>query len=173
MWPISPLKIAPVSGQGGYDVRQLRASHQSSFACAPHRRFFIRAQRKTIAPSLEPTVRSSHVAVQPTGGTMKGCATHSNFITLPICAAALSLVGCGGGVTHFPVTNEVVIGGDGAVPSGPLVQAPDGYLYGTTVAGGHDNQGTVFRIGFDGTESVLYSFRGGADDGGGPADGLI
>ena len=104
---------------------------------------------------------------------MKGCATHSNFITLPICAAALSLVGCGGGVAHFPVSNKVVTGGDGAVPSGPLVQAPDGYLYGTTVAGGHDNQGTVFRIGFDGTESVLYSFRGGGDDGGGPADGLI
>jgi uncharacterized repeat protein (TIGR03803 family) len=54
-----------------------------------------------------------------------------------------------------------------------LVEAPDGYLYGTTAAGGSSSQGTVFRVGFDGTESVLYSFAGGANDGATPSGGLL
>jgi len=36
--------------------------------------------------------------------------------------------------------------GDGAVPTGALLQASDGNLYGTTSAGGAQNQGTVFKL---------------------------
>lgn len=112
---------------------------------------------------------------------MKGCATPTITITtittittLSICTAALSLGGCSNSVVHYPAaSHSVASGGDGAVPSGPLVQAADGYLYGSTASGGRFNQGTVFRIGFDGTESVLYSFSGGASDGADPGEGVI
>ncbi len=52
---------------------------------------------------------------------------------------------------------------DGGEPVGGLVFAK-GYFYGTTVAGGKYNYGTVFRL--DPTtkaEKILYSFRGKAD----------
>jgi uncharacterized repeat protein (TIGR03803 family) len=105
---------------------------------------------------------------------MKGCAPRSTIITLPICAAAVTLIGCGGSSVHYPPASQSVApGGDGSVPSGPLVQAPDGYLYGSTASGGRFSQGTVFRIGFDGTESVVYSFNGGTSDGADPGEGVI
>jgi uncharacterized repeat protein (TIGR03803 family) len=47
-----------------------------------------------------------------------------------------------------------------------------GNLYGTTSVGGAFNSGTVFMISSYGTETVLYSFTGGAD-GAVPYDGLI
>ncbi len=47
---------------------------------------------------------------------------------------------------------------DGQKPTGALVEANDGNLYGTTTVGGANGTGTVFRITFSGTESVLYSF---------------
>jgi uncharacterized repeat protein (TIGR03803 family) len=45
-----------------------------------------------------------------------------------------------------PVTNL-----DGIAPLGSLVQYSDGFLYGTTSSGGVNGQGTVFRVGMDGT----------------------
>jgi uncharacterized repeat protein (TIGR03803 family) len=47
--------------------------------------------------------------------------------------------------TVTPPTNA-----DGIGPLAPLVQAPDGYFYGTTSRGGPTGYGTIFRIGFDG-----------------------
>ena len=35
---------------------------------------------------------------------------------------------------------------DGTVPTGALLQASDGNLYGTTTAGGAANEGTVFKL---------------------------
>ncbi|HXM41853.1 MAG TPA: choice-of-anchor tandem repeat GloVer-containing protein [Bryobacteraceae bacterium] len=35
---------------------------------------------------------------------------------------------------------------DGANPESALIQATDGYLYGTTTAGGANNDGTVYKI---------------------------
>lgn len=62
---------------------------------------------------------------------------------------------------------------DGALPSGSLIQASDGYLYGLTSAGGANNFGTVFSIayGASGTLKVQYSFAGGSD-GNGPMASL-
>lgn len=40
---------------------------------------------------------------------------------------------------------------DGAAPLGQLLQAANGFFYGTTSTGGINGQGTVFRIAFDGT----------------------
>lgn len=105
---------------------------------------------------------------------MKGCAPRSTVVTLSICAAVLAIIGCSSkAVTYPPAMQSVTHGGDGAVPSGPLVQAADGFFYGTTASGGRFNQGTVYRLGSDGTESVLYSFSGGMSDGADPGDGMI
>jgi uncharacterized repeat protein (TIGR03803 family) len=61
---------------------------------------------------------------------------------------------------------------DGATPTGALVSALDGFLYGTTFRGGANGWGTVFRIAPDGTAfQPLYAFS--KSDGGSPAAGLI
>jgi uncharacterized repeat protein (TIGR03803 family) len=67
--------------------------------------------------------------------------------------------------------------GDGAQPVAGLINV-DGTLYGTTPDGGADcgssgGCGTVFKITTSGTESVLYSFKGGSHDGYGSTAGLL
>lgn len=63
---------------------------------------------------------------------------------------------------------------DGATPDAPLVVGPDGALYGTTIYGGIDDQGVVYRLQPPltacktslcfWTESVLHAFSGGNDE---------
>jgi len=60
---------------------------------------------------------------------------------------------------------------DGSQPSAGVINVA-GSLYGTTSTGGAYGFGTVFRIGSDGKEKVLYSFSGGSD-GKDPEGGLI
>jgi uncharacterized repeat protein (TIGR03803 family) len=65
---------------------------------------------------------------------------------------------------------------DGAYPVAGLVQASDGYLYGTTEYGGaNGGYGTVFRISTDGELTTLYSFchESGCTDGNWPTAPLI
>lgn len=78
--------------------------------------------------------------------------------------------GCG---TVFKITtggSETVLhsfeggAGDGKLPQMPLINV-NGTLYGTTTLGGKINAGTVFKITKSGTESIVYSFSGGADGG--------
>jgi uncharacterized repeat protein (TIGR03803 family) len=47
---------------------------------------------------------------------------------------------------------------DGSAPEAALIQASNGSLYGTTVYGGAQNGGTVFKITPTGTLTTLYSF---------------
>src|SRR5262245_64092779 len=57
-------------------------------------------------------------------------------------------------------------GGDGASPSG-LVEGQDGVLYGTTLGGGTNDAGTVFKLNRDGSGySVLRRFTGIANQDG-------
>jgi uncharacterized repeat protein (TIGR03803 family) len=63
-------------------------------------------------------------------------------------------------------------GNDGANPLGTLVQANDGYLYGTASEGGTNGDGTVFRVTTNGVFTALYSFTGG-NDGAYPHAGLV
>ncbi len=51
-------------------------------------------------------------------------------------------------------------GPDGSGPVAGLVQASDGNLYGTTAAGGANNDGTAFKITLAGTLTTLHSFDG-------------
>jgi uncharacterized repeat protein (TIGR03803 family) len=63
---------------------------------------------------------------------------------------------------------------DGEVPQAGLVQATNGYFYGTTFAGGANSGGTVFKINPSGTLTTLYAFcpQGGCTDAG-PQMGLV
>jgi uncharacterized repeat protein (TIGR03803 family) len=67
-----------------------------------------------------------------------------------------------------PTGDETVLysfqaGADGQYPQAALVRDAAGNLYGTTSYGGTSNRGTVFKLDATGTETVLYSFTGGAD----------
>ena len=61
--------------------------------------------------------------------------------------------------------------GDGANPVAGLINV-NGTLYGTTLNGGTNGDGTVFSITPSGTETVLYSFGTGSQDGTSPFAGL-
>jgi uncharacterized repeat protein (TIGR03803 family) len=61
---------------------------------------------------------------------------------------------------------------DGTSPAGGLLNV-QGNLYGTTVAGGLHNCGTVFQLTPTGVETLLYEFDCTNGDGGGPAAALI
>ncbi|HXJ94907.1 MAG TPA: choice-of-anchor tandem repeat GloVer-containing protein [Terriglobia bacterium] len=104
------------------------------------------------------------------GGTSSACAAFS--------------LGCG---TIFKITPRGTLTTlhsfdltDGFYPSGRLVQAPDGNLYGTASGGGASGGGTVFRItagggGTGSTFTMLYSFcaQTNCTDGVDPIAGLV
>jgi uncharacterized repeat protein (TIGR03803 family) len=54
---------------------------------------------------------------------------------------------------------------------GNLLMDKSGNLYGTTQGGGTLNRGAVWELSANGTETVLYSFTGGADGGGNDVGG--
>jgi len=64
---------------------------------------------------------------------------------------------------------------DGSNPNAALLQGTDGNLYGTTVGGGANAYGTVFKITTNGTLTTLYSFcsQTGCTDGAEPYAALI
>jgi uncharacterized repeat protein (TIGR03803 family) len=64
---------------------------------------------------------------------------------------------------------------DGRNPYAGLVQAANGDFYGTTLVGGTNRGGTVFRITPGGTLTTLYSFcsQSGCTDGAFPEAGLV
>src|SRR5882762_4797350 len=63
-------------------------------------------------------------------------------------------------------------GSDGARPLATLVQGPDTNFYGTTLAGGTNHQGVVFKITPAGTLTTLWQFNG-ITDGNQPVAGLV
>ncbi len=63
-------------------------------------------------------------------------------------------------------------GADGFRPQADLISDAAGNLYSTTLAGGANDQGTVFKVAPSGIHTVLYSFTGGSD-GSRPWHGLV
>jgi uncharacterized repeat protein (TIGR03803 family) len=66
--------------------------------------------------------------------------------------------------------NETILysftgGADGRLPYASLVRDAQGNLYGTTYQGGGSGMGVVFKLDTTNTETVFYSFTGGADGG--------
>lgn len=64
-------------------------------------------------------------------------------------------------VIHTFSSYETASNADGALPSAPLMQATDGYLYGTTSHAGPAGSGTVFRISTSGVFEALHGFNEG------------
>jgi uncharacterized repeat protein (TIGR03803 family) len=66
------------------------------------------------------------------------------------------------------------LGSDGSSPQAALVQGVDGALYGTTLGGGSNGLGTVFRLNPDGSGfAVLKHFMGQDGDGASPKAALV
>jgi uncharacterized repeat protein (TIGR03803 family) len=62
-------------------------------------------------------------------------------------------------VSNFTLLHSFAGGSsDGADAYHTLIQGSDGDFYGTTLAGGSSNAGTIYKITPSGTESVFYSF---------------
>jgi len=68
-----------------------------------------------------------------------------------------------GTVTILYALNSPGTTGDGTYPFG-IVQASDGFLYGTTTAGGANNLGSLFRISTSGAYTSLYSANAAIGD---------
>ena len=64
---------------------------------------------------------------------------------------------------NYTIIHSFTGGADGGTPGAGFVADKSGNLYSTSVSGGSFNEGTVFEIAPDGTETVLYSFTGGSD----------
>jgi uncharacterized repeat protein (TIGR03803 family) len=62
--------------------------------------------------------------------------------------------------------------GDGGAPGGGLIRDSEGNLYGTAGAG-PKGFGIVFEISPTGTETIIYSFKGGTTDGVSPTGGVV
>jgi uncharacterized repeat protein (TIGR03803 family) len=82
----------------------------------------------------------------------------------------------GTGGYNESITHSFGATGDGTDPNGALIRDSSGDLYGTAADGGADGDGVVFELTPDGsggyTESVVYSFTGGAG-GASPRGALI
>lgn len=91
--------------------------------------------------------------------------------TAILAFASAAFVSAGAQARTFKVLHSFT-GSDGANPAGRLIEDADGNLYGTSINGGANGKGTVFKLTARGKESVLYSFTGG-NDGGSPNGGVI
>ena len=73
---------------------------------------------------------------------------------------------------HETVLYSFTGGADGSLPRGGVTLDSAGNLYGTAKNGGSSSSGVVYKLDPAGNQTVLYSFRGGAD-GALPFDGVI
>ena len=74
---------------------------------------------------------------------------------------------------HLTTLYSFTGGSDGGTPEAGVTFDPIGNLYGTTYSGGVANKGVVYKLDAAGRETVLYSFRGGSNDGSGQKSGVI
>src|ERR1700730_16428546 len=88
-----------------------------------------------------------------------------------VCGLALSLAGSAH-ARGFQVLHSFLDGADGATPNAPVIEDTAGDLFGVAHQGGANNDGVVYEVAANGTETVLYSFKGGSD-GWKPEAGLI
>lgn len=121
----------------------------------------------------------SGVGTQPTGALVQ--ASDGNFYgttTLGGVNSAGSIFRMAPGGTVTTIYSFCAQSGcpDGAQPYSGLTQATDGFLYGTTSAGGAaSSSGTIFKISTTGTLTTLYAFCmiSGCPDGAVPYEGPL
>ena len=116
---------------------------------------------------------------------MRNTLQHRNWISrmpLRVASAALALAAVlvSGVITTQPALAQTFTSlvsfdfTNGANPyNTSLVQGTDGNLYGTTLLGGANGGGTVFKVTPTGTLTTLHSFAGAPTDGASPWAGLI
>ncbi|HSZ74946.1 MAG TPA: choice-of-anchor tandem repeat GloVer-containing protein, partial [Rhizomicrobium sp.] len=120
----------------------------------------------------------------PEAGLIADSAGNLYGTTMEGGGAECSGYGCGTVFRLSPDNTETVLyafrgGSDGALPMADLVRDAAGNLYGTTYEGGGNGCqqglgcGTVFKLAPDGTETILYSFKGGGSDGAYPEAGVV
>jgi uncharacterized protein (TIGR03437 family) len=95
------------------------------------------------------------------GTTLRGVPGQSNFL------GTVFKITSTGAITYIYNFDNT----HGATPIGPVIQASDGYFYGTTSAGGDNGFGVVFKLTSSGVLTVLHSFNG--TDGKTPIAGLV
>ena len=117
-------------------------------------------------------------------------ATNGNFYGTTLCGGAVAGLNCDSSTSSGGTVFKISSGGtlttlysfcsqsgctDGSFPQAGLVQATDANLYGTTVFGGANNDGTIFKITPSGALTTLQSFDGFGQglDGERPYAGLI
>ena len=105
---------------------------------------------------------------------------HSRKSTMVLIATLVALVAALAGSARAAGNERLLYvfnGYDGSGPEQDLTFDAQGNLYGTTVAGGETNMGTVFKLtpGPNGTwsETVLHTFQNNGKDGSTPKGGVI
>jgi len=96
------------------------------------------------------------------------------FVALFVALAAIGAAG--GGASAAGYKTLYAFPGDGAARNpghGALLEGAPGYFYGTTIYGGTDDLGTVYRIAPDHSVTILHSFKGWHADGSTPYSGVI
>lgn len=84
------------------------------------------------------------------------CSVSNGTGTMGAADVASISIACG---SNFTLLHSFAgASSDGADPYHILIQASDGNFYGSTLAGGSSNGGTIYEISPSGTESVFYSF---------------
>jgi len=123
------------------------------------------------------TKRRPHL--RPKGDFMRWNESSRDHSSAPVlcCAVALAAFGIVAVRAQAQMTETVLHNFPGSPPMGAspesgVVRDNAGNFYGTTVSGGAANAGVVYKVDPAGTETVLYSFTGGAD-GGIPSSGVI
>ncbi|HEY1615525.1 MAG TPA: choice-of-anchor tandem repeat GloVer-containing protein [Rhizomicrobium sp.] len=98
--------------------------------------------------------------------------TRSIASCLVLTSMAFALPSAALAKAKLTVLHSFAGGADGASPYSTLIMDKKGDLYGTTLAGGSANLGTVFKISKKGVETIIHSFIGG-NDGASPYAGVV
>jgi uncharacterized repeat protein (TIGR03803 family) len=97
--------------------------------------------------------------IQGADGNLYGTTIGSDF-DMPHSSGSIFQITTNGTLTAlytFPGSS------DGATPAGGLTVGNDGNLYGTTISGGTNGDGTIFELALEGSFRLLHSFTGVAD----------
>ncbi len=96
----------------------------------------------------------------------------SRFFPTALVAIAFTLTTAAAAQYSETILHDFTDSGDGDAPVGNVVFDAAGNLYGATLGGGANHQGTIYEISPSSGESILYSFIGPLD-GKSPNGGLI
>lgn len=154
---------ALVPGAGGADSFYFGLTKNKIFKISPNGKIF------TVIKTLNTTTEGN----LPLGSLIRG--TDGNYYGTTSAGGNFSNAGTIFKITPagtYTVLRHLNPTSDGGTPTGSLLQAADGYLYGLTSAGGTYKSGTIFKISTSGSFSVIRQLNL-LKDGGNPFGSLI